>query len=350
MAEAVEPLHLPDGQAMRAHVEHLFGGWLPGAHDGLVELAWTDTFPGPDGRVAPRHAQLFSIDQFDELVALAAQLNAVPGCNVYVGAALRRPDTPPLARTRDRHAYALTALYTDLDDEGSVAAAVRAYGTAKPTLVVITGHIPFTRAQLWWRLDEPLMGEDWSPRLAAIAARCDGDASVQNAGRVMRLAGSIAWPVKPGRVTERTGIQPLRVPGLPAYMAEHLALVFPFTVAESVAATTTPVAPIGSLGIAERLTDGRERHMLKTVMACLGEFVALRGRAPTAQELFDIAWPQYERGVDLVSRPGRGADEMAEKCRATVRRFLEGKIQGARTVDETRTTWRQKHAAREALN
>ena len=35
-------------------------------------------------------------------------------------------------------------------------------GTTKPTKVVVTGNHPYTRAQLWWRLEEPIT----DPRLS----------------------------------------------------------------------------------------------------------------------------------------------------------------------------------------
>jgi hypothetical protein len=69
---------------MRAHLEHLFGGYLDGCHEGLVELAWTDTRP-VEGKYALRHAGLFGTDRLDELVEEAARLNSQPMCNVYDG-------------------------------------------------------------------------------------------------------------------------------------------------------------------------------------------------------------------------------------------------------------------------
>ena len=75
---------VPNQEAMRQHVDHLF---LDSMH-GLVELAWTD--PG-DG--APKHAQLFEIDRLDELVEKAVALNGERQ-NVYLGAALRKETTP----------------------------------------------------------------------------------------------------------------------------------------------------------------------------------------------------------------------------------------------------------------
>ena len=103
----------PNAAAMRQHLEHLFGGYLDGCHDGLIELAWTDTQPDKTGRYPLRHAAMFGTDQIEELVAEAVRRNSQPMCNLYIGAALRKPDTPCGKRARDEHVLALTAAYVD---------------------------------------------------------------------------------------------------------------------------------------------------------------------------------------------------------------------------------------------
>ena len=228
MNAVVQPIFTPDVAAMRQHVEHLFGGYLDGCHDGLIELSWTDTKPDQAGRYRLANARMFGTDQLDELVDEAARLNAQPMCNVYIGAALRHPDTAPFGRGQDRDAWALTCAYVDLDDAEAANNAKNIYGLDKPTLVVVTGRAPHTRAQLWWRLEEPLKEADkWPALLRGFAVKLHGDTSVTNASRVMRLAGTIAWPVKPGRTVELTSIAPLREPGAQSYAVEHLAQVFP---------------------------------------------------------------------------------------------------------------------------
>lgn len=214
----------PDIEAMTSHVEHLFAG----APDGMIELSWTDTTPDDSGRYRLRHAQLFSVDKLSDLVAEAARLNATPMCNVYIGAALRQPDTAPFGRAKDADAMALTCAYVDLDDPGAASAAKNIYGANKPTLVVVTGRAPHTRAQLWWRLDQPCTDPaQWPTLLKSMAVAMSADPSVTNPSRVMRLAGSVAWPVKPGRTIEQTGIVPLREPGESRYSLESLSAAFP---------------------------------------------------------------------------------------------------------------------------
>ena len=63
----------PDPEAMLALLDHLFGD----APEGKVELAWTDA---KDGKL--RHANLYGLDRFDDLIEQAVKENQVPGQNV----------------------------------------------------------------------------------------------------------------------------------------------------------------------------------------------------------------------------------------------------------------------------
>jgi hypothetical protein len=351
MNAVVTPILQPDASAMQAHIEHLFGGFLDGCQDGLVELAWTDTKPDDAGRHRLKNARLFGTDQLDELVEEATRLNATPMCNVYIGAALRHPHTAPFGRGSDSDAWALTALYVDLDDPGVASAAKEIYRDVKPTMVVVTGRAPHTRAQLWWRLSEVITDTgEWPAALRGLASAMNGDPTVTNPSRVMRLAGSIAWPVKEGRVIEQTAIQPLRNPGQQAYVADHIKRIFP-PVAEAVVSDVSTAGveaqhTTNSLGLSSKISDGRERYMRDTVLACLIEFIGENGTEPSTQELFDAAWPQYEQHVDLESRGGRGPDEFAEKCRYTLERFARGELRGLATLDDAIAVYQRKSAAR----
>lgn len=334
----------PDIDAMRSHVDHLFGGYLDGCHDGLIELAWTETKQNSKtGKYDLRHGRLYGTDELERLVDDAVALNANPMCNVYIGAALRSPNTAPFGRAQDSDAFALTCAYVDLDDPGAATSAKAIYGLDKPTMVIVTGRAPHTRAQMWWRLEEPLTDpSSWPALLRGFASKLNGDSTVTNPSRVMRLAGTIAWPVKDGRIVEITSIAPLKEPGRCQYDPAHLAQAFP-AIASNVA-PATPAAlshTTNSLGLADKINDGREAYMVKTIAACLIEIIGETGSAPTAQELYDVAWPQYERKVDL-TRGGRGSEEFAQKCAYTVRRFEEGRIGGVETLDKAVERYRNK--------
>ena len=219
--ENVTPILAPNSEAMLAHLEHLFGGFLDGKHEGKIEIAWTDA-----GDRDLRHAQLFGTDQLEDAVECATRANRVQGQNVYVGATLRHPHTAPFGRCKDRDVWAAVAIWADLDAEGSADMARGRYRGVPPTCVVVTGRHPSTRAQLWWRLDEAV--DD----LAAVRTQCeamvtafDGDPTVVNYSRVMRLAGSIAWPIKAERKLELTELHVF--PDRKPYPLGQIAKAFP---------------------------------------------------------------------------------------------------------------------------
>jgi len=351
-AENVQTLFEPNTAAMREHLEHLFGGYLDGNQDGLIELAWTDAQPNAEGRYPLRHASMFGTDQIDSLIAKASTLNRQHNCNVYVGAALRKPGTFPGGRASAADVLALTCAYADLDDKDVASVARQRWGNATPTKIVVTGTEPHLRAQLWWRLDEPITDQQQSEiLLKGIATTMHGDSTVTDAPRVMRLAGSIAWPMKPDRKRpELTRISRIKEVGQPIYSLQHLVRTFPPIgggETGDIKFTTDDGVKRGAdvFGLQAKVEDGRERYMMKTANAVLIELIGITGKAPTAQELFDAAWPQYERSTDL-TRSGRGQKEFAAKCIYTVKRFLDGKIKGCETIEVVQALYRQRQQAR----
>ena len=208
----------PDPQAMEQFLLHLFGNQMCGQ----VELAWRDA---ADSKV--RHAQLFHLDNLDDLIARADEVNTVEGQNTYFGAALRKPDMPPFGRCSDEDVLCATAFWADLDDAEAVAGARGKSGRCPANVAVITGRHPQPRAQLFWVQEEAVTNLDTLRRQnAAIAAVLGGDPAVVNASRIMRLPGTIAWPTKTGRIAEPTEL--LTWPDRPAaYVEGETAAAFP---------------------------------------------------------------------------------------------------------------------------
>ncbi len=135
----------------------------------------------------------------------------------------------------------------------------------------------------------------------------------------MRLAGTIAWPVKPGRKVEMTEAVLLKNPGQASYTFDHLAAVFPPATTTDAKGVTPPDGIAYStnvFGFDDKVADGRRRYMLHTINACVIEFVGQTGRAPTAQELFD-AWlghgPVRAQRRFFPTRPR--ADEFIDRVR-----------------------------------
>ena len=235
----VQPMVEPDSVQMRRHVGHLFEGWLDGCQEGRIELAWTD---GRDGRL--KHAAIFGTDQLDELVERAVAENRKPGQNLYIGQALRQPDIAPFGRCKDDEFFALTAFYADIDDDVTATASINYRNRGcPPTGVVVTGRHPHVRAQMLWRLDAPLRDAALCRQQnIALAHALDGDPSVVNPSRVLRLGGSIAWPVKEGRIIERTEFLDFDDGRPRTYMAGQIARAFP-PVQPMLSPSTVPSPP-----------------------------------------------------------------------------------------------------------
>lgn len=207
----------PNKEAMLLQLTHLFGETHA---DGMIELAWTD----PQNNHALSKARLFDITDFGEIPDFATEKN-MEGSNIYVGAALRKTGLPDNKRTNDESFQALTAAYVDLDSADAAYKASEVYGAIGPTFVVITGQHPHVRAQLWWRLDEPENDPEKARSLNKhLAVALSGDETVVNPSRVMRLGGSIAWPVKDGRTPEVTEVELKHRPDIPAQSLTGIAL------------------------------------------------------------------------------------------------------------------------------
>ena len=208
----------PDSEIMDRFLSHLFGNQMLG----LVELAWRDP---QDGKL--RHAQLFDLDSLDKLIAKAVEVNSQEGANAYVGAALRHPNTAPFARANDDDFLCAPAYWADLDDAEAVKTAKQKCGRAPANLGVVTGRKPHPRAQLYWRVEEAITDpKALRETNAAIAAALGADPAVVNPGRIMRLPGSIAWPVKSGRVAEVVELLTWN-DRPPAYVEGEVASAFP---------------------------------------------------------------------------------------------------------------------------
>ncbi len=222
----------PDPKIMGHFLSHLFGNELRG----LVELAWRDP---QDGKL--RHAQLFRLDDLDALVAKAVEVNSHEGANTYIGAAIRHPNTAPFARANDDDFLCAPAYWADLDDAEAVKTAKQKCGRAPANLGVITGRTPHPRAQLWWRCEEAVTdAKELRETNAAIARALGGDPAVINSGRIMRLPGSIAWPVKSGRVAELVELVTW-MDRPPAYVEGEVASAFPLDASALNAATVTDI-------------------------------------------------------------------------------------------------------------
>ena len=169
-----------------------------------------------------------------------------------------------------------------MDDQEANERASSRFADAPPSLVVRTGTYPFKRHQIWYRFDEPLTSAERIRGICTgLSHKLGGDPQVCNPGRVMRLAGTIAWDQKKDRRPEPTKFVSLKAPGLPAYMPEHVERVFPplYTLEHAREQRAAPGPNVGiirgknSLGLeTDKVVDGRELHMTNVLCARLIDY------------------------------------------------------------------------------
>jgi hypothetical protein len=195
---ALEPCKI----TIAAHIGLIAGAYK--GRDGLIEIAW-------DRNGNLDRARLFAPHEIDAMLALA-EIESLAGNNVYIGPALRRPDAPRDKRADDAAVIASRFAWSDFDDEGAIDKALTAFERlgAAPNWITMTGAVPHARGQCFWALTDDAPLDDLPALNAAIAKRFNGDKMVRNVSRVMRLAGGLAWPRKPGRVLELTRALPER--------------------------------------------------------------------------------------------------------------------------------------------
>lgn len=234
------------------------------AMHGKVELAWTDPRRDP---VTRRHnldrAALFELNDLDTLVERALAESTVQNQNLYISAGLRHPDHAS-RRAKAKDVIAVVALKADCDTPGCLTNALKicAEKHAPPSLVCFTGREPHLRGSLWWVLEEP---EQDLARVEAIeraiARLLASDPSVVNPDRVMRLAGSVAWPLKAKRSLEMTGIYQADTRAAP-YTLDELQHAFS---AAAFSAAANHIAP------ALDFSAARSTHDLESLIAAAAE-------------------------------------------------------------------------------
>ena len=187
----------PDVAVKLRHLELLFGH----EQSGKFDICYSDPKTG-----APSQHETFDVGDIDRAAEFAAKVNAEPGVNAYVRPAVLGEDVAPFGAVTDEDFSHSTHVWCDFDDKEAALKARPLYSDCQPNFVVYTGRIKnYTeedlRAHLYWRLNDEegeviRRGDSQRQLNKAIAGKLNSDRSVVNPTRMMRLAGSIAWPTK----------------------------------------------------------------------------------------------------------------------------------------------------------
>lgn len=245
----------PDADVIQRHLELLFGREVRGK----FALAWID--PSKSSRI--NTSKVYDVGDIDLAAEEAAAINATPGASFYVRPAVFSEDMAPFGWPKDEDFDHTSHLWCDLDDHDATSASAQVTSTCRPNFVVITGRTlasgePHKRAHLYWRLaaDEGEVirrGEYVSQLNKAITAKLVGDPASTNPSRLMRLAGTINWAWKDGRMPEFCEL--IVFPDRPEHMIIDIKRGFLQEAADPVAHQRQELA-------VRPLTDAQTRDML----------------------------------------------------------------------------------------
>ncbi len=172
--------------------------WFERTNRGVIEIGWINAITD----------KLTEFEQFERndlqsLAATAVQANLVPGQACYIRAATVHPRGNSTGYTTDMDFVQAPGIWSDIDKEEDFERARTIETLVRPNASVITGTVPNTRVQSWFRASEPIVSPDLVRSLnIRLHKLYGGDPSVVNPSRLMRLPGTIAWPRKEGRIPE----------------------------------------------------------------------------------------------------------------------------------------------------
>ena len=176
-----------DVNAMRSFLEW----WFKPCTKGRIEIAYNK-----QGNKEIKYAETFILGDYENVAKRAAFINSICGQNVYICAATVSVDSN--RRSADKDFVQAPGVWVDQDSQESVERNVECL--IRPSAIAITGTQPHIRRHLWVQTSEPISDPEavriFNRRLQEIYG---GDAMVVNPTSLMRLPGSLAWPVKAGR-------------------------------------------------------------------------------------------------------------------------------------------------------
>ncbi|SFJ53244.1 AAA family ATPase [Bradyrhizobium sp. Gha] len=201
---------------------HLYAIAPPARPRGYSQTACIEIAYGKE----PNQAQNFSVFEIEYAAEFAAARNE-NGDNVWVGANIRdwRRD-PPQARSTVDEFGSSDYVWFDFDDPGDAERvdSILKQSNIRLSFVVTTGTIPHLRMHGYIRVDDIRDAAHQKQINSALQRLLSTDPLVIDSGRVMRLAGTIAYPDKDkrerGYVSEVTTFHKFDEP--PTYRAEQL--------------------------------------------------------------------------------------------------------------------------------
>jgi hypothetical protein len=170
--------------------------WFDGAQDGMIEIIATDASSGKPV-IFRRFAKPNAAARW------GCKVNRTSGVNVYFRAGTVT-QTDPHRWTTDQDIGSAPGAWSDADSE---TAAMKTLEFQQASILVSTGNHPHPRQHLYAKTTRPLSVDEVRALNRRLAQALNSDPQVVNPSRMMRLPGSVAWPYKPGRITELVAIR-----------------------------------------------------------------------------------------------------------------------------------------------
>jgi len=208
---------------MRTHLEFLFGDSAMRTLGRLIEIE----NEGPDGKL--NQFKRFAWDDITGAVEYAEN-QANQRRRVYVGAGMRKAATKPTAHSGNGDVAVWAAAVWDFDNlESAQEGLKRAQELGIPFQLIVqtgatrNGDQPDKRVQCWSKFAVPVTDMAMVSRIQKAGIAVFGsDKSIHDPRRIMRLAGSIAWARKDGRLDEMTMLLSDEMHLSPAFSAEAM--------------------------------------------------------------------------------------------------------------------------------
>lgn len=327
------PVHpyAPQPEDIRQHIEWLIAPARGAFDDALVEIAYDG-----EGR-GPVSARLFGLDEVQEAVEFAVLRN-IEGRNVYIGAALRAPDTDRRKRSTGDDFYVATAVPIDIDHDYDATRA-RMARVCDDGLVVTTGLTPERRSQHWARLVEPCDDDlAFEAAFGALVSHTGADMKVKDKARIMRLGGTVSFPKDQkkrdaGYCTELTSVT-INAVANPIDVQALTELTPGEARGERFDASGRPKADgierAGTFGTGA-VTNGRESYFRNRLLAHLAAYQEENGADPTPEEVWELAWADFTDPAKVDNSDGRwtgveGQRELRHRLENTFRRLRGGRL------------------------
>ena len=181
MSEIFKKKLSPNPRTIARYLQKLMQNW---AEDEVIELRFLAEKRKPENC-------RFEISQIREATSCIVETNN-RGLNAFavVHPVLRQ--TPVSAKNKDiKRAF---FAFVDADEKGA-ADRVRESKLFIPEMEVVTGTKPFLRNLIYFRFDEPMTDmQRWSELQKCLIKEFGTDTAIHNPSRLMRIAGSVAYP------------------------------------------------------------------------------------------------------------------------------------------------------------